>query len=101
MDFTADLTTDSPAYQRPAGESSNYYYVLREVPIPSSGDYTVHSSSTFATFGYLYSTTFDPINPMVNLVGQGQSDPSGQLQFNAILQGPSDRWKRVCVPNDF
>ena len=97
MDFTTDLTTDSPTYQRPGGESLNYYYLLREVTVPSSGDYSVHSSSSFRTLGYLYANAFDPMNPMINLVGQGQSDASGQLQFDTVLQGPSQRLRRVRI----
>ena len=97
MDIPTELTTNSPTYRRPGGESSNYYYVLQELTITKSSDYTVRSSTSFPTYGYMYSDSFDPTTPTVNLIGQGQSNADGKLEFTVFLRGPSQPSKRVCI----
>ena len=61
------------------------------------GEYSIYGSSSFATYVYLYVFDFDRSNPTTNLVGQGQSDDNGQLQFTSSLQGSSQLLKRVCI----
>ena len=95
--FSTELTTNSGRYRRPDGESSNYFYLLRQLAVESSASYLIRCISRFVTYGYLYADNFDPLNPTVNLVGQGQSDANGLLQFSIFLDGPNLRSKRVCI----
>lgn len=95
--FSTELTTNSRRYRRPDGESPNYFYLLRQFTVESSANYLIRIISRFVTYCYLYADNFDSLNPRVNLVGQGQSDSSGQLQLSIFLEGPTVRSKRVCI----
>ena len=97
MDVPAEITTDSPTYTPPGGDSSDYHYILRQMTVASSGEYSIRSSGSFPSQGFVYRDKFDPSMPTKNIVAQGRSDSNGQLQFNAYLEGSSPLSKRVCI----
>ena len=45
-----------------------------------SGDYSFHSYSTIDTYGSIYKNTFDPLNPLENLL-QAVDDSNSEFQF--------------------
>ena len=97
MDVPVELTPESPTYTRPGGSSSNYHYFVQQLTVSSPRTYSFRSSSSFPTIGYIYADRFDPSNPTVNLIGQGQSDATGQLQINMFLEVSNQLLKRVCI----
>ncbi len=95
--FFYTLTISSFSYRRIGGQSSNYYYVTQQLIVSVSGYYSFTSSSSFAAYGFIYSNSFNPSNPSLNLVAQGESDANGQFQFTVFLQVAGQVSKRVCI----
>ena len=95
--FSDELTTNSPTYRRPGGESTNYHYLVQRLTVSISGQYFVDGSSSFAVCVYLYVESFDSSNPTANLVAQGQSNLNGRLRLSFYFQGFSGLSKRVCI----
>lgn len=90
------LNINSPQYQRPGGVSSNYRYAKTQVIVSVSGNYTFTSSSSFAAHLHLYTSSFDPSKPLVNLVAQGSTNAGNeQFQFTVFLSTDSQISRRV------
>ncbi|CAF1124491.1 unnamed protein product [Adineta ricciae] len=79
--YSALLTANSPQYARVNGTSSNYYYETVQLRITTPGIYNIKGSSSLDSYGFLYTGTFDPVNPSVNLFLQND-DGSGDGQFS-------------------
>lgn len=97
MDVPEEITTDSPTYSPPGSDSANHHYLLRQMTVDSSGEYSIRSSSAFPTQGYVYANNFNPSRPTENIIAQARSDANGQLQLTVDLEGSNQRSKRVCT----
>ena len=83
----ASLTTGSPSFTRYSGNAGNFYYQAFRVTVPASGSFRFASLSNVDSFGYLYSPTFDPSSPAVNLLAfDDDSGSNGQFRFTLSLQ---------------
>jgi hypothetical protein len=79
--YTGALSSNSQIFTRPQDTMQRlFYYQAIQVTVSTAGTYTLTSSSTMDTRGYLYRTSFDPSNSTVNLIADND-DGGGQLQF--------------------
>lgn len=78
--YSSALTTNSPRYDRTGRSLYNYYYESIQINASVNGYYSIRSVSSVDTYGYLYASSFDPLNPTVNLVGLND-DGAGNAQF--------------------
>ena len=65
--YSSILTENTQTYSRECGKS-NYYYETIEVHVQETGNYSFGSFSDIATYGYIYKNSFNPFNPMENLL---------------------------------
>ena len=87
--YSSALETSSPWYIRPgmSGSSSTYYYEAMQVKVMETATYIFHSNSIIDTYGYIYKDSFNPCNPVLNLISQ--DDDSGakmDFQLTSFLQ---------------
>lgn len=78
--YSSSLSQNSGIYTRSGQSSGSYYYESIQVVLYSSARYILRSSSTLDTYGYLYSGSFDPLNPSLNLIAF-DDDSGGDRQF--------------------
>ncbi|UJR19518.1 hypothetical protein I4U23_022648 [Adineta vaga] len=86
------LTFSSPVYDRPEGNTDYYYYFQAiRITTPTAATYVFTSDSDIDTRGYFYQNSFDPSDPMTNLVTEDDdSGPQLQFRIQVYLQpGPS------------
>ncbi|CAF3209397.1 unnamed protein product [Rotaria sp. Silwood2] len=77
--YSNTLTFNSTRYPN----VSKYYQAI-QVIVYTSGTYSLASSSSMDTYGYLYGGTFDPFNTNYNLLAQND-DQGGNNQFQMIV----------------
>ncbi|CAF0989789.1 unnamed protein product [Adineta ricciae] len=86
--YSSALTISSQTFCRGASclDASQYFEAFR-LTVLATGLYSMKSSGSLDTYGYLYSGTFDPFNPTANLVTSNDDDGgSRQFMMNATLQ---------------
>lgn len=80
--FANELSSTSLTFSRPEGdEEEKYYYHAIEITATVAGIYTFSSHSDLDTMGYFYDTTFDPADPVENLMVDDDDDSEDHLQF--------------------
>jgi hypothetical protein len=85
--ISGSLTISNPTFYRPTRTDGAYYYQAFRVFINSAGTYAFVSNSSFDTFGYLYSPTFDPAYPNSNVIAyDDDSGGNSQFRINEYLQ---------------
>ncbi|CAF4671913.1 unnamed protein product, partial [Rotaria sp. Silwood2] len=77
--YSNTLTFNSTRYPN----VSKYYQAIQVIAY-TSGTYSLASSSSMDTYGYLYGGTFDPFNTNYNLLAQND-DQGGNNQFQMIV----------------
>jgi hypothetical protein len=70
-------------YSRTVCDLPHYYFEAIQVKVNKTEYYTIISSSTFNTFGYIYQNEFDSLNPSINLISKGD-DICNNDQFKLI-----------------
>jgi hypothetical protein len=66
---------------------SNYYYAAFEIRVAVASNYSFSTESNINTYGYIYTNTFHPDNPSLNLLREdGNSSRSGQFKLTVFLQ---------------
>ncbi len=78
----------SPSYARPgSSRTPPYYYEAIQVKIIEAAIYTLRSNSIIATYGYIYNDSFNPCDPVLNLMSiDDQSGGAKQFQLKIALQ---------------
>jgi hypothetical protein len=62
---------------------SKFYYEAIQVNVNETGSYSLGSSGSVDTYGYIYKDKFDPYNPFENLLSQND-EGCGNNQFKLI-----------------
>lgn len=84
--YSSMLTTNTQTYSRVCGRS-NYYYETIQVNVQETGNYSFGGVSNIKTYGYIYNNSFDPFNPIENLLSQdGYGCGTFKFQFTVHLQ---------------
>jgi hypothetical protein len=84
--YTSELTKNSRKYFRDCTEP-NYYYKAIQVNVTQDGFYAFVTDSTMDTFGSLYKSKFNPINPSENQIKEDDNSGSnGQFNLQHDLQ---------------
>ncbi|CAF1402924.1 unnamed protein product, partial [Adineta ricciae] len=79
--YGSALTFTSPVYDRPEGNVDYYYYFQAiKVTTSTAGTYIFTSKSDIDARGYFYINSFDPSDPMANLITE-DDDSDFQFQF--------------------
>ena len=78
--YSNTLTSNSASFSRNGVAGSVYYYNAIEVSVRTTGTYTLKSSSSIDTYGYLYQGNFYPSSPSINLISS-DDDGAGSRQF--------------------
>jgi hypothetical protein len=87
--YSSALAIDSQSYSRLGSvcAAPNYYYEAIQLNVVEDGIYSLWSSSTMDTYGYLYNNTFNPFNPSTNLLTMDDdSNGGGQFRLTTDLQ---------------
>ncbi|CAF1343589.1 unnamed protein product, partial [Adineta steineri] len=66
--YSSMLTRNHPTYSRTGCNLSNYYYEAIQVNVNESRYYSLSSSSSIDTYGYIYTKNFYPFDPSINLI---------------------------------
>ena len=83
--YSGALSSSSQVFYRPYGSKINYYYLQAiEVSVSTSGTYIFASNSSIDTVGYLYTSPFDPSNPLSNLITN--DDDSGDISYQFEIE---------------
>ncbi|CAF3746296.1 unnamed protein product [Adineta steineri] len=79
--YTSVLTTNNPMTCRQVSCLATYfYYEAIKINVSVAGNYTIVSSSSIDTYGFLFNNSFDPLNPIRNLLLY-DDDSGGNQQF--------------------
>ncbi|CAF1956177.1 unnamed protein product [Rotaria magnacalcarata] len=83
--YVGALSSTSPVFVRPEGDSDEFYYFQAiQVTVPMAGSYVFRSDSDIDTMGYFYDLSFDPSNPLTNLITD--DDDSGHIDLQFRIQ---------------
>ena len=83
----------SPTYNRPAGTTSlseigtNVFYKVHSFTAPTNGVYSIASSTTYDNYLFLYHDSFDPANPLANIISAAEGSPNSGSLTNQSLTG--------------
>jgi hypothetical protein len=81
--YSSVLTANSPRYSPTGCGASDYHYAAIQVNVVRTGCYSLDSSSSVNTFGYLYKNDFNPLNVSENLFAQNDGSMNN-MQFKFI-----------------
>jgi hypothetical protein len=86
--YTSALTTMSTSYARPGiSPTPSYYYEAIQVKVMEAAIYSLRSNSNMDTYGYIYKDSFNPCDPVLNLISQNDDGGEGvQFQLTVFLQ---------------
>lgn len=86
--YSLGLTVNSPIFPRPFTFGEYFYYQALQLNISTTGSYVFESRSQIDTMGFLYENSFDPSDPLINLVTDDDDGGELDLQFRveAYLQ---------------
>ncbi|CAF1183734.1 unnamed protein product [Rotaria sp. Silwood1] len=77
---------NSPQFSQPNGNiQDHYYYQAIRVTVATSGNYSFESISHITTMGYLYDTSFDPSNPLANIIVSSDNDGAQVFHISSLL----------------
>ncbi len=84
--YSSALMTNSTTYSRTCAKS-NYYYEAIQLTVVEVGNYSFRSNSNFDTYGYIYKSNFNPLNPFENLLSKNDDGcRDGQFKLISYLQ---------------
>ena len=89
--YSGALSPSSLVFDRPDGnKDDSYCFQAIQITAVTPGTYVFTSSSTIDTMGYFYRTSFDPSNPLANLItDDDDSGDSFQFRIQAYLRSAS------------
>ncbi|CAF4036671.1 unnamed protein product [Adineta steineri] len=98
--YSSNLTTTSPLFcYKSTCPKSTYFYQSIQLNVSTTGSYTILSSSSINTYGYIYNSTFNSSSPTFNkIASDDDSGGSSQFMFNVTLQV---MWKYILVVTTF
>jgi hypothetical protein len=77
--YFSSLSTNNQIYSRDC-DKQNLYYESIQVKVIESGYYSFCSYSAIHAYGFIYKSTFNPLNPSENLL-DAEDDSDSHLQF--------------------
>ncbi len=83
MNYSSQLTVDSPIYYRDCEVPKCHYHTL-QINVSTTGLYVLWSKSNINTYGYIYKDDFNPLKPSENLLLQHNGDCNNG-QFKLII----------------
>ncbi|CAF1075071.1 unnamed protein product [Rotaria sordida] len=90
--YAGTLSSSSPVFIQPYSFFDDYsYFQAIQVTISTAGMYTFTSDSNIDTVGYIYGTSFDPSNPLVNLITDDDDSGDSDYQFSIDVNLQSGR----------
>ncbi len=78
------MSTNNQIYSRDCDEEY-FYYESIQVKVNTSGYYSFRSYCTMNPYGLIYRNTFDPLNPLENLL-HTDDDSGSDLQFRLNIR---------------
>ena len=85
--YSSKLTPDNQYYSRTGCWTLEYYYEAIEINVSETGDYSISSSSTIDTYGYIYENNFDVFNLTKNLIAENDDNGcDGQFKLTKQLR---------------
>ena len=85
--FESALKQNMSSFIRYGGSILGYRYETVNVSTATSATYVFGSRSSMDTYGYLYSSSFNPNSPANNLlISDDDNGGNGQFQFSFFLQ---------------
>jgi hypothetical protein len=85
--YSSSLSTSNQIYNRNC-DKQNFYYESIQVKVIKSGYYSFCSYGTIDAYGFIYRNTFNPLNPLENLLHEeDDSDSNLQFRLNIRLSG--------------
>jgi hypothetical protein len=82
--YFSSLSTNNQIYSRDC-DKKNLYYESIQVKVIESGYYSFCSYSTIVTSEFIYRNTFNPLNPLENLL-DAEDDSGSDLQFKLNIR---------------
>lgn len=82
--YSSSLSTKNQIYSRDCNEKYFYYESIL-VKVNTSGYYSFRSYSTVDAYGVIYRNTFDPLNPLENLL-HTDDDSGSDFQFRLDIR---------------
>ncbi len=86
--YFSSLSTSNQIYSRDC-DKQNLYYESIQVKVITSGYYSFRSYSTIDTNEFIYKNTFNPLNPLENLL-DAEDDSCSDLQFRLNIRLSDD-----------
>ncbi|CAF1449839.1 unnamed protein product, partial [Adineta steineri] len=85
--YSSMLTRNHPTYSRIGCNLPNYYYEAIQVNVNESRYYSLSSSSSIDTYGYIYTKNFYPFDPSINLILENDNSfGKHQFEIKTLLQ---------------
>ena len=86
--YSSELTNNSDTYYRRSYSVLSSYYQAVQFQVIDNGPFIFYSQSQFETLGYMYQCAFNPLNPYVNQIADGDSGRrNGQFSIRTSLKG--------------
>lgn len=89
-EYTSALTISSAVFINPKSfwPAAGYFYEAIELHVPTTGMYTISSSSSLDTQGFLYNHSYDLASPQQNLIAfnDDAGGTSNQFKLAVALQ---------------
>ncbi len=82
--YFSSLSTNNQIYSRDC-DKQNLYYESIQVKVNTTGYYSFRSYSTIDAYGFIYRNTFNPLNPLENLLHR-EDDSGSDLQFTLDIR---------------
>ena len=86
--YSSELTNNSDSYYRRSYSVVSSYYQAVRFKVIDNMPFTFYSQSQFETLGYMYQGAFNPLNPYVNWITDGENScGNGQFSIRTSLKG--------------
>ena len=86
--YSSELTNNSDTYYRRSYSKISSYYQAVQFKVIDNGPFIFYSQSQFETLGYIYQGAFNPLNPYVNRIRDGDNScRNGQFSIHTSLKG--------------
>jgi hypothetical protein len=86
--YFSSLSTKNQIYSRKC-DKQNFYYESIQVKVNTTGYYSFRSYSTIDTSEFIYKNTFNPLNPLENLL-DAEDDICSNLYFRLNIHLSDD-----------
>ena len=85
--YSSELTNNSDTYYRRSYSVVSSYYQAVQFKVIDNGPFIFYIQSEFKTLGYMYQGAFNPLNPYVNRITDGDNRcGNGQFSIRTSLK---------------